>query len=313
MKADLLVLHPKADYFRDVLGPEFPIATFRVAHNEAEALQVCGGSNVIVAMAHGIPATVVDKMSKLHWIQALTTGTDHLLTLNLPKDIIVTSGRGIHGPQMSEMAFLYMLSHFRDIRRLLRNQAQAKWETWPQRLLWGKTVVILGVGAISEQLALRCKAFDMCVIGVSSSRTEVAKFDEILPRERLHEAVAKADVFVVLIPYSPETHHIVDRKVLEAMKPNALLINIARGKVIDEPVLAEALAQRRIAGAGLDVFETEPLPSESPLWPMDNVIITPRVGGFSDVYVQQVMPIVRENLGIYLSGRLDKMRNLVRL
>ena len=264
-------------------------------------------------MAHGIPASVVNKMPKLRWIQALTTGTDHLLTLNLSKDIVVTSGRGIHGPQMSEMAFLYMLSHFRDIRRLLANQAQAKWQNWPQRLLWSKTVTILGVGAISEQLALRCKAFDMHVIGVSSSRTQVANFDEMFPRERIVEAVAKADVFVVLIPYSPETHHIVDRKVIEAMKPSALLINIARGKVIDEPVLAEALAQRKIAGAGLDVFEVEPLPPESPLWAMENVIITPRVGGFSDVYVQQVMPVVRENIGIYRSGQTDEMRNIVRL
>ena len=313
MTIDVLVLHPKAEEFANTLGPEFPDVTFRVAHNEQEALPICGDSNVIVAMAHGIPASVVNKMPKLRWIQALTTGTDHLLTLNLSKDIVVTSGRGIHGPQMSEMAFLYMLSHFRDIRRLLANQAQAKWQNWPQRLLWSKTATILGVGAISEQLALRCKAFDMHVIGVSSSRTQVANFDEMFPRERIVEAVAKADVFVVLIPYSPETHHIVDRKVIEAMKPSALLINIARGKVIDEPVLAEALAQRKIAGAGLDVFEVEPLPPESPLWAMENVIITPRVGGFSDVYVQQVMPVVRENIGIYRSGRPDEMRNIVRL
>ncbi len=105
----------------------------------------------------------------------------------------------------------------------------------------------------------------------------------------------------------------VDRSVLEAMKPDAMLINIARGKVIDEPVLAEFLAQKRISGAGLDVFETEPLPPDSPLWPMENVIITPRVGGHSDVYAQQTMPVVRENLGIYMSGRPNEMRNIVRL
>jgi phosphoglycerate dehydrogenase-like enzyme len=313
MKADVLVLHPQAEVFAKTLGGEYPGVTFRTAHNEQEALGVCGDSNVIIAMAHGVPASVVAKMPRLNWIQALTTGTDHLLTLNLSKDIVVTSGRGIHGPQMSEIAFLYMLTHFRDIRRLLHNQSQAKWQNWPQRLLWGKTVTILGVGAISEQLALRCKAFDMRVVGVSSSRTNVANFDKIYPRERIYEAAAEADVFVVLIPYSPETHHIVDGKVLAAMKPSALLINIARGKCIDEPALTEALAQKRIAAAGLDVFEVEPLPPESPLWAMDNVVITPRVGGFSDVYVQQVMPVVRENIGIYLSGRPSEMRNIVTL
>jgi len=273
MKIDVLVLHPQADVFVSTLGREYPAVTFRGAHNPQEALGVCGESNVIVAMAHAIPATVVAKMPHLNWIQALTTGTDHLLTLNLSKDIVVTSGRGIHGPQMSEMAFLYMLSHFRDIRRLLHNQSQAKWQNWPQRLLWGKTVTILGVGAISEQLALRCKAFDMRVVGVSSSRTNVANFDKIVSRERIGEAAAEADVFVVLIPYSPETHHIVDSKVLAAMKPSALLINIARGKCIDEAAVTEALAQRKIAGAGLDVFEVEPLPVESPLRQFPQVIL----------------------------------------
>ena len=312
MKTDILFMHPKAEYFRDVLAPEFPEATIRVAHNEQEALAVCENSDAIAAMAHFIPATVVNKMPKLHWIQALTTGTDHLLTLTLPKDIIVTSARGIHGPQMSEIAFLYMLSHFRDIRSFLKNQSQAIWASRPQKLLWGKTVTILGVGAISEELALRCKAFGMRVIGVSS-RTGVANFDKIFTRARINEAVAEADVVVVLVPYSPETHHMVDRGVLEAMKPDAMLINIARGKVIDEPVLAEFLAQKRISGAGLDVFETEPLPPESPLWSMDNVIVTPRVGGHSDVYAQQTMPLMRENLGIYISGRHGELRNIVRL
>jgi D-2-hydroxyacid dehydrogenase (NADP+) len=312
MMTDVLFLHPKAEYFRDVLSPEFPDATFRIAHNEQEALEVCGNSNVIMAMAHAIPATVVNKMPSLHWIQALTTGTDHLLTLTLPKGVVVTSARGIHGPQMSEIAFLYMLSYFRDIRRFLKNQSQAKWESRPQRLLWGKTVTILGVGAISEELALRCKAFGMRVVGVSS-RTGVPNFDKIVSRELINEAVAEADVVVVLAPYSPATHHMVDRSVLEAMKQDAMLINIARGKVIDEPVLAEFLAQKRISGAGLDVFETEPLPPESPLWAMENVIITPRVGGHSDVYAQQTMPVVRENLAIYMSGRTKEMRNLVTL
>ena len=129
-----------------------------------------------------------------------------------------------------------------------------------------------------QRSSLHCAARrSTCASSASSSRTGVANFDKIFPRTRLNEAVAEADVFVVLVPYSPETHHIVDRSVIEAMKPGAMLINIARGKVIDEPVLAEFLAQNRIAGAGLDVFETEPLPPDSPLWPMDNVIITPRV------------------------------------
>jgi phosphoglycerate dehydrogenase-like enzyme len=115
------------------------------------------------------------------------------------------------------------------------------------------------------------------------------------------------------VPARPENHHLVDAAVLGAMKPTAVLINIARGEVVDEPALISALAQRRIAGAGIDVFATEPLPPESPLWGMDNVLITSHIGGMSDSYVEQVMPIVIENLRAYLAGTPAGMRYLIRM
>jgi len=252
-------------------------------------------------------------MPRLRWVQALTTGVDHLLGLpSLRPEMLVTNARGIHGPQMSEMAFLHMISLLRDFPGMLANQRARRWERWPQRLLLGKTAVLLGIGAISEELALRCKAFAMRVVGVSDARTEAPGFDAVLPRARLREAAAEADALVVMVPLTDGTRRMVDRGVLEAMKPSAILINLARGPVVDEVALVEALRAGRIAGAGLDVFEVEPLPPESPLWDMPNVIVTPRVGGMSDVYAQQALPLLEENIRAFLSGDATRLRNLVR-
>lgn len=174
-------------------------------------------------------------------------------------------------------------------------------------------IVLVGVGAISEELALRCKAFKMTVLGVSASRHEAAGFDRIYLREDLLTAAAQGDFLVVLVPYEPSTHHLIDRRVLDAMPAHARLLNIARGPVIDEAALIAALRDKRIAGAGLDVFCTEPLPPDSPLWTLPNVIITPRIGGMSDSYAEQVLPLLMANVRAYAARNHNAMRNIVHL
>jgi phosphoglycerate dehydrogenase-like enzyme len=231
---------------------------------------------------------------------------------NLPADVIVTSGRGIHGPQMAEMAFLYMIALSRDFPRMLANQKRAVWERWPQRLLLGKKAVLLGVGSISEEVAARCKAFGMRTVGISSGRSEAPGFDMVLPRTALQDAVADADFLIVLVPLSPETRHMVSQDVIAALPAHAILINLARGDVVDEAALIAALQAKRIAGAGLDVFAVEPPVPDNPLWQLENVIMTPRVGGMSDVYRQQVLPVLLDNLRAYSTGQRGLMRNLVR-
>jgi phosphoglycerate dehydrogenase-like enzyme len=135
----------------------------------------------------------------------------------------------------------------------------------------------------------------------------------VRPRLHLREAVAGADFLVLLIPYSPETHHMIDASVLAAMKPTAYLINVARGGVVDEGALIEALRTHQIAGAGLDVFAQEPLPESSLLWDLDNVIITPHIGGMSDIYAEQVLPLLLHNLRAFAAGDRAAMLNLVTL
>jgi phosphoglycerate dehydrogenase-like enzyme len=152
-----------------------------------------------------------------------------------------------------------------------------------RRLLHGRTTVILGVGAIAEHLAERCRLFGMTVIGVSNGRDSVPHFDAILPRDRLAEAASRADFLVVLVPYAAETRHIVDATVLAAMRKDAFLINIARGAVVDESAIPDALDNGWLRAAALDVFVTEPLPAESPLWRDPRVMVSPHISGLTTI------------------------------
>lgn len=291
----------------------FPQTAVKDAKNAAEAMQVCADCDVLVAMAHEVTDELIGRMPRLRYICAMSAGTERLDTLKeLKPDVRVTSGRGIHGPQMSELAFLSMIALSREFPRMQRNQQSHAWERWPQKLLWGKTAVLIGIGPIAEELALRCAAFGMRVIGVSDARAEALHFDKMVSRARLHEAAAEADFMVVLVPLSDKTRHMIDDGVLAAMKPTGILINLARGPVVDEKALTRRLQDGSIGGAALDVFEQEPLPSENPLWDMPNVIVTPRIGGMSDVYAQQVLPLVTHNLRCFLDGRPADMKNIVR-
>jgi phosphoglycerate dehydrogenase-like enzyme len=153
----------------------------------------------------------------------------------------------------------------------------------------------------------------MTVLGVSRTEREVEHFDRIYPRSQTREAVALADYFIVLAPHSRENDRIINAGVIAAMKPDAFLINVSRGGVVDEDALIDALRRGAIAGAGLDVFSSEPLPKDHPLWSLDNVIVTPRVGGMSDVYVEQCLPQLRQNLRAYVEGDRAGMINRVEL
>jgi phosphoglycerate dehydrogenase-like enzyme len=297
----------------DAVRRECPALSIVYARNVEEALPVCAAAEVLVAMAHEVGDPLVAAMPKLRYLCALSAGTDRLETLTaLKADVRVTSARGIHGPQMSELAFLCMIALSRDFARMRENQRRHVWERWPQKLLFGKTVVIAGIGPIAEELAARCAAFGMHRIGVSDARRAAPHFERLLPRAQLAEAAALADFFVVLVPLTAKTRHLIDARVLAAMKPSAILINLARGALVDEAALIARLRAGALGGAALDVFETEPLPEASPLWDMPNVIVTPRIGGMSDIYAEQALPLVVHNLRAFAQGRLAEMKNVVR-
>jgi D-2-hydroxyacid dehydrogenase (NADP+) len=294
------------------LKTAFPQLNINLVDHHSKVGPFIGGADILMTFGPMLTDRVVREAANLKWIQALGTGVDNLIDLpSLRRDVIVTNIRGIHGPAMSEAAIMAMLALSRNFPRVVRNQDLHVWERWPASLLEGKTVGILGIGAIGEALAPRCKALGMTVVGISSAKRAVANFDRIYGREELVTAVTALDHLVVLTPYSPETRKIVNSAVLSAMKPTAYFINLARGGVIDEQALIKALEQGQIAGAALDVFSQEPLPPDHPFWSMKNVIITPHLGGFSDEYAERALPVIEENIRRFLAGETLHLLNIV--
>ena len=309
----VLILEDGVHIVADDVRRACPSLAIVAAGDAAQGLAVCAEAEALVALAHAVSDDLVRAMPRLRYICSLTAGVDHLYGLaGLGDEVRITSGRGIHGPQMAELAFLYMIALSRDFRSMQANQQAHRWRRWPQTLLFGKTAVLVGIGPIAEDLAARCNAFGMRVVGVSDARMEANGFDKILPRARLPEAAAMADFLILLVPLSDRTRHMIGDSVLGAMKRTGVIINLARGPVVDEKALVRRLRDGSIAGAGLDVFEEEPLPGSSPLWDMPNVIVTPRVGGMSDVFALQILPIVVHNLNCFSQGRFDDMMNIVR-
>jgi len=309
----VLFAHRDADYFAPKLKQAFPAIEIITAPDLPESVPRFPEADVIMAVGHGFNDERLAKAQKLKWIHAMTTGFDAIVgSRTLRPDIVLTTTRGIHGPQMAEMAFLYMLNLARDYPRMHDNQRKHVWQRWTQVRLHGKTAVITGLGLIAEALAPRCKAFGMTVLGVSANPRAVAGFDHVYAYPQLEQAAALADFLVVLTPYSPEMDGLINSKILAAMKPSAFLLNLARGGLCDESALLDALCEKRIAGAGLDVFRREPLPKESPFWDMDNVIITAHCSGSSDDNLNMTWPIIETNMRCFLEGRQNEMVNLVR-
>jgi phosphoglycerate dehydrogenase-like enzyme len=312
----LTLPEPVRTQYHARLREKFPALTITMVDHYSKVDPYIATADVLITfgpMLADHADDVVRRAKSLRWIQALGTGLDNIIDLpSLRPDIVITNMRGIHGAPVSEAAIAAMLALSRDLPRVVRNQERCMWDRWPARLLDGKTVGILGVGAIAEALAPKCKALGMTVVGISSAPREAPGFDRMYDRGGLVRAVRELDYFVLLTPYSAQTRGIVAGSVLSAMKPTSFLINLARGGIVDEAALVEALTQGRIAGAALDVFNTEPLPAHHPFWSMTNVIVTPHLGGFCDVYVDHTIPVIEENMRRFLAGDVENMINLVK-
>jgi phosphoglycerate dehydrogenase-like enzyme len=308
----VLFAHRDAEYFAPKLRERFPVLTVLTAPDLPESLGRFGEADVIMAAGHGFNDERLRRAGRLQWIHAMTTGFDAIVgSRTLRPDVILTTTRGIHGPQTSEMAFMYMLTLARNFLRMHDNQKRHVWRRWTQVRLYGKTVVITGLGQIAEALAPRCKAFGMTVLGVTRTPRPVDGYDRMYGYHELEHVAALADFLVVLTPYSPETDNLIDARVLAAMKRSAFLVNLARGGLCDEDALLDALRAKRIAGAGLDVFRTEPLPPGSPFWDLDNVLISAHCSGSSDDNLALTWPIIETNMACFLAGRRSEMLNLV--
>jgi D-2-hydroxyacid dehydrogenase (NADP+) len=300
----------------DFVCSEFPTLDVARADKLGELDPHIGEAEILITFgAHlGLDAeSILGRGKKLHWVMALGTGVDHITDVPaLRQEAMVTNMHGMHGVPMTESALSLMLAAAREMPRMLRNQRQQHWERYGSRLLYGKTVGIFGIGAIAEVLGPACKALGMTVVGISSAKRDVAGFDRMELRSDLAKVIGAFDHFVILTPLTDETRNIIDAKMLAAMKPSAFLVNLARGGIVDEAALIEALKTKRIAGAAIDVFVKEPLPADHPFWAMENVILSPHIGAFNADYVSQVLPFVKQNLTHYLAGQRERMMNVVR-
>jgi D-2-hydroxyacid dehydrogenase (NADP+) len=315
---NLLIMDHFTEEYKKALGPKFPeisISTIKTTldHEVPEKEEIRDLiENMDILLVTKISDELIKKASRLKWIQSRISGVDHILNLpSLKKEVLITSARGIHGPQMSEMAMLFMLALSRNFPQIIRNQEKRLWERWSPTLLYQKKVGILGVGACGKEIALKCKAFGMTVYGIARTKRKVDGVDYFFTSEELLQVIQEVDYFIIAAPSTPQTKKMIGAKAFSYMKPTAFLINIGRGDIIDEEALIDALKAEKIAGAALDAFCIEPLPKDHPLWSMKNVIITPHVGGFSDIYVEQVLSIFEENLRRFLRGERRNLINLI--
>lgn len=307
--------------------PEFSLMNVAALANTAAGIEVAAASTLADVLPHlaeaevlltigvhiGTDAEAIYRAApKLKWVQSFGSGTDNIKDHPaLGHNVAVTNVHGVHGPQLSEAAFAAMLSHARRLPELVHDQAASRWARPVPTILSGCTVGVLGLGAIANALAPRCKAFGMTTVGISGTARPVEGFDRVVARADLTSAVAELDYPIVLTPLAPETRHIIATEVLAAMKPTACLINLARGGVLDEHALIAALDAGQIAGAVLDVFEQEPLSVDDPLWSHPKVTVWPHTAGFHVGYPAQVIAVVADNLARYRNGGVDALINRV--
>jgi phosphoglycerate dehydrogenase-like enzyme len=264
-----------------------------------------------------------EQAPRLRWIQSHSAGMNHALDKAIiqAEDVEVTTTSGIHATPMAEYCLAIMLAFAYRLPEFRRFQDRAEWvyRSKPTTALRGQTLGIVGYGSIGRELARLADEMGMIVVATKRDLRQTASINRyvetnlgdpeaeiptrLYPPQALASMVRVCDYVVLTLPLTDESYHLIDENILEAMKKTAYLINVSRGSIVDEAALISALAAEKIAGAGLDVTEQEPLPSTSPLWQMDNVIITPHISGNNDRYHERAAAMFAENLERYLENR----------
>jgi phosphoglycerate dehydrogenase-like enzyme len=298
----ILVYHPDEveAYARLINVPRGREVALHVAATEADAAAHIADVEVIYAWK--LPPALYGKARRLRWVQAMGAGVDWALVPDLRRRVIVTRAPGVFGPWMSEYVIGWCSWVSQRMETYRAAQRQRRWigDVLPERLR-GRTLTLVGIGDIGGEIARVARAVGMRVVGVSRSGRRVPHVDRVHRTVHLHRALSAADFVVVVVPLTPATRGLIDATALGAMRPDAWLLNIGRGAVLDDAALVEALRARRIAGAILDVFPNEPLPPEHPLWSLDNAVITPHVAGPSTA--AEIAPVFNDNLARWLAGQ----------
>lgn len=254
---------------------------------------------------------VLDAAPLLRWHHAPNAGVNHILTPKyLERDLILTNGAGVHGIPIAEFVITYLLAYSKQLPSLYQLQNEHNWQRGlPIQELFEKTLLIIGAGGIGQEIAVRAKAFGMRIFGSSRHPKPLPNFDKVVGVNEWKKLLPQSEFVVIATPLTPETKGMIDVETLRLFRPDSYLINIARGAIVDESALTNALRENWIAGAALDTVFTEPLPAESPLWTLPNVFITPHCSGNSPRVKERTLALFLDNLTRYRQGK--SLRNVV--
>ncbi|WHE06660.1 D-2-hydroxyacid dehydrogenase [Thermoanaerobacterium thermosaccharolyticum] len=301
MKDILFLSKVNSKYVEEIqkIAPQFNVICL---DDKKDAYKYIKDTEVLVCFDGDADAEFIHNAENLKWIHLLSAGADAMpFDVLKERKIILTNSRGVHKYQISEQVLGYMLLFERGLNYFIRKQMNREWDKSVRvSELYGKTVCILGVGSIGEEISRIAREFGMKTIGVRKSGKISQFVDEMYTNENMIFAVSKADYVICALPLTDDTYHLLGKDFFKNMKNDAVFINIGRGKVVDESSLIDALKNKTIRGAALDVFEEEPLSKESPLWDMENVIITPHTAGISPHYMERGIEIIKHNIKAYL-------------
>lgn len=297
----------------DKIKSVVPDAQINVTSDNAAGLkEMFADAEVIITQSLGL-ASRTDSPN-LKWVHLSSAGVNQMHPDIKESDVLVTNSSGVHPVQISEHVLGLMIMLVRNMHTSFRSQMRKEWsrgeELLPINELAGQTVCIVGMGAIGERIAMLCKAFEMKVFGVvrNPDRTHIS-VDKFVSSSDLPSLLPESDFVVNCLPGTDETKHLFNSELFTKFKKGSFFVNIGRGTTVDETALIKSLQKGPLQGAGLDVFETEPLPQDSKLWEMANVIITPHYSGWSPKYAERMIDIFCQNLRAYLKN--EKMPTLV--
>ena len=296
------------------LSPIYPDVEFEFCKVPAELKEAIADADIYMGWMN---RDIYLAAKKLKWVQSPSSGINYYIAIPelVAGDVLLTSARGTHGACLAEHTLAMIFAFTRHIRDYVQHQ---KTHTWSARELRGKmleltgmTIGIIGFGAVGRAIAKRADAFDMNIMAVDMFPQNPPDYVASLAGlDGLDALLSQSDYVVVTVPYTEQTDKMIGAAEIAEMKPSAMLIGISRGGIIDEAALVSALREGRLAAAALDVFDKEPLPAESELWDMDNLLITPHVAGGSQYECDYILDIFGENLGRFVRGELP-LRNQI--
>jgi D-2-hydroxyacid dehydrogenase (NADP+) len=242
---------------------------------------------------------------KLKWVHSVSAGVDQILPHfpeRLLRSLVLTRSATTQNVTIAEHCLALMLALSRRLNEVLEHQREKRWERLVGDELYRHTVVIVGLGFVGREIARRCRSMEMEVVGVDLRAPREMELSAFHPIPELARALSLADYLVISLPLTGQTLGLIGRRELERIKPGARLINLSRGRIVDEQAMIEALEKGVLSGAACDVFETEPLPGDSVLWEMKNVIVSPHMAGLTPYMVERAVDLFRENLRRHLKN-----------